>query len=81
VGVQQNSQASPTVEESRTLRIEADAICADLAVAIFAFFDTKADATVTIEQSRRLCGKGCAREVLRAVVTTSAAHSRAATPA
>ena len=36
------------------LRIEADALQAHLAIALFAFLDARADATLTIEQSHTL---------------------------
>jgi hypothetical protein len=50
--VEQNSVDWPAVEESRTLRIEADAIRTHLAFAVFALLDAHADAMLAIEQSR-----------------------------
>ena len=52
--VEQKYIDCPTVEQSRTLRIEADAIRTLVAIAIFGSLDARADAALTIEQSRKL---------------------------
>jgi hypothetical protein len=52
--VEQKNIDCPTVEQSRTLRIEADAIRTLVAIAIFGSLDARADEALTIEQSGKL---------------------------
>jgi len=52
--VEQKNIDCPPVEQSRTIRIEADAIRTLVAIAMFASLAARADAALTIEQSRML---------------------------
>ena len=50
--LEQKRHRFPNVEHSRIIRIEADALRTNLAIALFALLDARADATLTTEQSR-----------------------------
>ena len=50
--LEQKRYRFPNVEQSRMLRLEADALRTNLVIALFALLDARADATPTTEQSR-----------------------------
>jgi hypothetical protein len=50
--LEQKRHRFPNVEQSRMLRLEADALRTNLVIALFALLDARADATLTTEQSR-----------------------------
>jgi hypothetical protein len=52
--VEQTSVIQWAADESRTLRIETDAIRTRLAIAVFAMLDVRAESSVAIEQSVNL---------------------------